>query len=135
MGYMSPWEEILELNNITEKIKLNALKWQAYNLRNFAGKKPPPGKNNIIVTHGFNIKLSFGTAVDEGYCMVLKPEDSEESLADSIGSFPVNAIARMSPESALLMQTCDDVRSDAINNTEDVLSSIDVDHDMRITKE
>merc|ERR1711862_804801 len=100
-------------------------------------------------THGFNIKLSFGTAVDEGYCMVLKPEDSEESLADSIGSltvankvftfandsFPVNAIARMSPESALLMQTCDDVRSDAINNTEDILASIDVDHDMKITKE
>merc|ERR1711971_1001021 len=148
--YMAPWEEILELNNITEKIKVNTLKWQAYNLRNFAGKKPPSGKNNIIVTHGFNIKLSFGTAVDEGYCMVLKPEDSEPSLADSIGSltvgnrefkfdnesFPVDAIARMSPESALLMQTCDDIRSDAIENDDDnLIASIDTDHNMKITQE
>jgi len=147
--YMAPWEEILELNNITEKIKVNALKWQAYNLRNIAGKKPSPGKNNIIVTHGFNIKLSFGTAVDEGYCMVLKPEDSEPSLADSIGSltvsnrvfnfgnesYPVNAIARMSPEAALVMQTCDDVRSDAINHDDIFSHSVDVDHDMKITKQ
>merc|ERR1712157_572444 len=91
-----------------------------------------------------------GTAVDEGYCMVLKPEDSEPSLADSIGSlivgnrafnfdndsFPVDAIARMSPESALLMQTCDDVRSDAIENDDDnLIASIDTDHDMKITRE
>jgi len=147
--YMSIWEEVLELYNITEIEKVNGLKWQAYNLRNFAGKKPSPGKNNIMITHGYNIKLAFGTAVDEGYCMVLKPEDSEPSLADSIGnlqvgnrlfyfdnnSFPVDAIARMSPESALLMQTCDDVRSDAIENDDDLLARIDTDHDMKITKE
>jgi len=147
--YMGGYLEVLALNNITEIIKLNALKWQAYNIRNFAGKKPAPGKNNIMVTHGFNIKLGFGTAVDEGYCMVLRPEDSEPSLADSIGSvtvanqvfefdndaFPVNAIARMSPESALLMQTCDEVRSDAIDDQNDVLAAIDTDHDMKITKE
>merc|ERR1712176_689018 len=148
--YMSIWEEVLALNNITEMVKVNGLKWQAYNLRNFAGKKPSPGKNNIMITHGFNIKLAFGTAVDEGYCMVLKPEDSEPSLADSIGSlivgnrafnfdndsFPVDAIARMSPESALLMQTCDDVRSDAIENDDDnLIARIDTDHDMKITQE
>lgn len=148
--YMSIWEEVLALNNITEMVKVNGLKWQAYNLRNFAGKKPSPGKNNIMITHGFNIKLAFGTAVDEGYCMVLKPEDSEPSLADSIGSlivgnrafnfdndsFPVDAIARMSPESALLMQTCHDVRSDAIENDDDnLIASIDTDHDMKITQE
>merc|ERR1712194_401590 len=147
--YMSIWEEILALQNITSLVKVNALKWQAYNMRNFAGKKPAPGKNNIMITHGFNIKLAFGTAVDEGYCMVLKPEDPLPSLADSIGSltvgnrqfifdndsFPVDAIARMSPESALLMQTCDDVRSDAIENDDDLLARIDTDHDMKITKE
>ena len=148
--YMGGWKEVLAVNNITEIIKSNALKWQAYNLRNFAGKKPLPGKNNVMVTHGFNIKLAFGAAVDEGYCMVLKPEDSEPSLAESIGSltvanqvftfdndsFSVNAVARMSPESAAHMQTCDDVRSDAIGNqdSDDVLALYDVNHDMKITK-
>ena len=78
--YMGGWKEVLAKNNITDIIKANALKWQAYNLRNFAGKKPSPGKNNVMVTHGFNIKLGFGTAVDEGYCMVFKPEDSEPTL-------------------------------------------------------
>jgi len=84
--------------------------------------------------------------------MVLKPEDSEPSLADSFGSltvadrefvfdddsFPVNAIARMSPESALLMQTCDDARIDAIgvgSGGDDLLASIDANHDMKITRE
>jgi len=147
--YMSIWEEILALQNITSLVKVNALKWQAYNMRNFAGKKPAPGKNNIMITHGFNIKLAFGTAVDEGYCMVLKPEDTLPSLADSIGSltvgnrqfifdndsFPVDAIARMSPESALLMQTCDDVRTDAIKNDDGALATIDADHDMKISRE
>uniref|UniRef100_A0A6U5EJ03 EF-hand domain-containing protein n=1 Tax=Corethron hystrix TaxID=216773 RepID=A0A6U5EJ03_9STRA len=148
--YMGGWKEVLELNNITQKVKPNALKWQAYNLRNFAGKKPPEGKNNIMVTHGFNIKLAFGTAVDEGYCLVLKPSDNEPSLAESIGSlevsnrvftfdddsFPVDAIARMSPESAVHMQTCDDVRSDSIINPNgDVIASYDTNHDMKITLE
>ena len=32
-----------------------------------------------MVTHGFNIKLAFGAAVDEGYCMILKPSDTEPS--------------------------------------------------------
>merc|ERR1740129_884276 len=86
--YMSIWGEVLALNNITEMVKVNGLKWQAYNLRNFAGKKPSPGKNNIMITHGFNIKLAFGTAVDEGYCMVFRPDDSRPSLAESVGSLP-----------------------------------------------
>ena len=47
--YMAPWKEILALNNITEIVKINALKWQAYNIRNLAGKKPSPGKNNVMV--------------------------------------------------------------------------------------
>jgi hypothetical protein len=106
-----------------------------------------------MVTHGFNIKLAFGTAVDEGYCMVLKPEDAELSLAESIGSlpvadkefqfdydsFPVNAIARMSPESANHMQSCNDVRSaqirDTSKNEADILAALDDNADMRITKE
>merc|ERR1712194_696478 len=38
--------------------------------------------------------------------------------------------------SALLMQTCDDVRSDAIENDDDnLIASIDTDHDMKITQE
>jgi len=147
--YMSVWKEILELNNITDIVQLNALKWQAYSIRNLAGKKPSLGKNTVMVTHGFNIKLAFGTAVDEGYCMVFKPEDSLPSLADSIGSYtvgnkvfnfandsyPVDAIARMSPEAALAMQTCDDVRSDARNGGEGVLAEVDTDYDMKITKD
>ncbi|VEU36698.1 unnamed protein product [Pseudo-nitzschia multistriata] len=148
--YMGGWKEVLMLYNITEVIKPNALKWQAYNIRNFVGKKPEPGTNNIMVTHGFNIKLGFGLAVDEGYCMVLKPEDSEPSLAESIGSltvanqifeyesdsFPVDAIARMSPESAPLMQTCDNVRADARDSDdEDLFALLDANHDMMITKE
>ena len=42
----------------------------------------------------------------------------------------------MSPESAAHMQTCDDVRSDAIGNqdSDDVLALYDVNHDMKITK-
>ena len=47
--YMAPWKEVLALNNITEIVKVNALKWQAYNIRNLAGKKPSPGKNNVMV--------------------------------------------------------------------------------------
>jgi len=149
--YMSAWKEVLKMNNITDISKPNAIKWQAYNLRNFAGKRPMPGKNNIMVTHGFNIKLALGTAVDEGYCMVLKPDESGPSLAESIGSltvanqvftfdkdsFPVNAIARMSPESAVHMQTCDDVRNDSINNqdVDNVLAAYDINHDMKITKD
>mmetsp|Transcript_16115 Transcript_16115/g.17771 ORF Transcript_16115/g.17771 Transcript_16115/m.17771 type:complete len:629 (-) Transcript_16115:371-2257(-) len=150
--YMSPWKEVLALNNITEISKPNALKWQAYNIRNFVGKKPSPGTNNVMITHGFNIKLGFGTAMDEGYCMILKPDDREPSLAESIGSltvanrvfefdddsFPVDAIARMSPESAVYMQTCDDVRADAMKGqqgTDDVLAVYDTNHDMKITKE
>ena len=149
--YMGGWKEVLALNNITQIIKPNALKWQAYNLRNFAGKKPSSGKNNIMVTHGFNIKLAFGVAVDEGYCMVLKPDDKEPSLKESIGSltvvnrifsfdedsFPVDAIARMSPESAVQMQTCDNVCTHAINNPNDfnVLASYDINNDMTITKD
>lgn len=54
-------------------------------------------------------------------------------------SFPVDAIARMSPESARLMQMCDDVRADARDSsnddTEDLLTSMDANHDMMITKE
>ena len=149
--YMGGYKEVLALNNITEISKPNALKWQAYNIRNFAGKKPSPGTNNVMITHGFNIKLGFGTAVDEGYCMILKPDDMEPSLAESIGSltvanrvfefdddsFPVDAIARMSPESAVYMQTCDDVRSDAMGQQgeDDVLAIYDTNHDMKITKE
>ena len=103
----------------------------------------------MFSSHGFNIKNAFGTAVDEGYCMIFRPEDSLPSLKESIGSltvgnkmfdfhddaFPVNAIARMSPESALLMQTCDDARYDAINGGDGVLNEIDTNHDMEITKE
>jgi len=152
--YMGGWKEVLIKNNITELAKSNAVKWQAYNLRNFAGKKPQAGTNNVMVTHGFNIKLAFGTAVDEGYCMVLKPEDSEPSLKESIGSltvankefefdedsFPVNAIARMSPESAIHMQTCVDVRSEVTDSPNDatftgVLSLYDTNKDMKITKD
>ena len=152
--YMGGWKEVLIKNNITEMVKSNAVKWQAYNLRNFAGKKPQAGMNNVMVTHGFNIKLAFGTAVDEGYCMVLKPEDGEPSLKDSIGSltvankvfnfdedsFPVNAIARMSPESAIHMQTCVDVRSEVTDSPDaaaftGVLSLYDTNHDMKITKD
>lgn len=99
------------------------------------------------------MKLGYGLAVDEGYCLVLRPDDSEPSLAESISnltvgnkqfkfdndSFPVDAIARMSPESARFMQTCDDVRTDARDgsngSTEDLLTSIDANHDMMITKE
>ena len=148
--YMGGWKEVIKLNNITEATKSNAIKWQAYNLRNFAGKTPLPGKNNIMVTHGFNIKLAFGTAVDEGYCMVLKPKIDGPSLAESIGSltvanrvftfdndsFPVDAISRMSPESATHMQTCDDVRTDHINNPSDnLLTSYDINNDMKITED
>ena len=52
-------------------------------------------------------------------------------------SFPVDAIARMSPESAVQMQTCDNVRTDAINNPNDdnVLASYDTNNDMKITKD
>ena len=77
--------------------------------------------------------------------MIFKPDDNLPSLKDSIGSlevgnkvfnfandsYPVDAIARMSPESAIVMQVCDDVRSDAGG---DLLTEIDVDHDMKITK-
>ena len=56
--YMGGWKEVLAVNNITELSKPNALKWQAYNIRNFAGKKPFAGTNNVMVTHGFNIKVS-----------------------------------------------------------------------------
>ncbi len=152
--YMGGWKEVLIKNNITELVKSNAVKWQAYNLRNFAGKKPQAGTNNVMVTHGFNIKLAFGTAVDEGYCMVLKPEDGQPSLKDTIGSltvankafnfdedsFPVNAIARMSPESAIHMQTCVDVRSEVTDSPDaatftGVLSLYDTDQDMKITKD
>lgn len=146
--YMGGWKEVLAVNNITDVVKLNALKWQAYNIRNFAGKKPAEGTNNVMVTHGFNIKLGFGTAVDEGYCMILKPVDTEPSLAESIGNltvgnqvfefdgdaFPVDAIARMSPQSAGHMQTCDEVRND-LSNTDDVLALYDSNHDMKITRE
>ena len=87
-------------------VKSNALKWQAYNLGHLAGKKSQVGMNNVMVTHGFNINRAFRTAVDE---------DGEPSLKQSIlgsmtvpnkvfkfdeDSFPVNAIARMTPESA-----------------------------------
>ena len=55
--YMGGWKEVLAVNNITSIVKSNALKWQAYNIRNFAGKKPAAGTNNMMVTHGFNIKV------------------------------------------------------------------------------
>ena len=55
--YMGGWTEVLAVNNITSIVKSNALKWQAYNIRNFAGKKPAAGTNNVMVTHGFNIKV------------------------------------------------------------------------------
>jgi len=79
--------------------------------------------------------------------------DSLPSLGDSIGSltvgnrqfqfdnysFPVDNIARMSPETPLLMQACDDVRAHAIENdndqTIDLLAAIDANHDMKISKE
>lgn len=50
--YMGGWKEVLALQNITEVTKPNGLKWQAYSLRNFAGKKPAPATNNVMVTHG-----------------------------------------------------------------------------------
>ena len=89
--------------------------------------------------------------MDEGYCMVLKPDDTEPSLAESIGSltvankvfefesnsFPVDAIARMSPESSVHMQTCNDVRTELSNTQDeaDVLASYDSNHDMKITSD
>uniref|UniRef100_A0A7S2EKX3 EF-hand domain-containing protein n=1 Tax=Ditylum brightwellii TaxID=49249 RepID=A0A7S2EKX3_9STRA len=149
--YLGSWREVLAVNNITAISVENAFKWQAYNLRNFAGKKPMAGTNNVMVTHGFNMMRGFGTAVDEGYCMVLKPDDTQPSLAESIGnltvanqvfqfdsdSFPVDAIARMSPQSALHMQTCDDVRVDLSGSQDktDVLALYDSNHDMKITRD
>ncbi len=56
--YMGGWKEVLTSYNITQLVAGNALKWQAYNLRNFAGVKPMAGKNNIMVSHGFNIKVN-----------------------------------------------------------------------------
>ena len=58
--YMGGDKEVANYYNITPAVKPNALKWQAYNIRNFAGKKPKDGFNNVMVTHGFNIKLGFG---------------------------------------------------------------------------
>ena len=144
-------KEVAGLYNITNGSRSDGIRYQAYSLRNFAGKKPSAGTNNIMVTHGFNIKSAFGTAVDEGYCMVLKPDDSKASLADSYGAlpvgdvmfqfdndaFPVDAIARMSPESALLMQSCSDVQADAIHGAPEdrfLLTAMDANHDMKITR-
>ncbi len=82
--------------------------------------------------------------------MVMKPDDTLPSLGASIGNFtvankvfefgddsyPVHHIARMSPESAAHMQTCDDVRVDLENNQDDdVLALYDSNHDMKITKD
>lgn len=163
---MADWKEVLaEFDIVTpdedtpaETIKMseqNALKWQAYNLRNLAGKKPAAGTNNVMVTHGLNIKNAFGIAVDEGYCVVLKPSgDAGESLSDTIGtltvanqefefdtdSFPVDAIARMSPESAIHMHTCHDVqqtvkRSESISKSFVKSLEYDADGDLSITAE
>jgi hypothetical protein len=79
--------------------------------------------------------------------MVLKPADQGPSLADSIGnltvsnrvfvfdsdSFPVEAIARMSPESALHMQTCHDVQND--NSVKSTAQTYDTDNNFKITKD
>ncbi len=81
--------------------------------------------------------------------MVLKPDDTLPSFASSIDnitvankvfefgndSYPFHAIARMSPESAAHMQTCNDVRADLENDEEDVLALYDSNHDMKITKD
>ena len=83
--------------------------------------------------------------------MVFKPDDTKPSLAESIGSltvankdfefdsnsFPVDAIARMSPQSAVHMQTCDNVRVDLSNTQDktDMLALYDSNNDMKITKD
>ena len=83
--------------------------------------------------------------------MVLKPDDTKPSLAESIGSltvadkvfnfdsnsFPVDAIARMSPQSAVHMQTCGNVRDHLVSSQDenDVLALYDSNHDMKITKD
>ncbi len=59
LNYMGGWKEVLNYYNITTSGGMNpALAWQAYNMRNFAGIKPMAGKNNIMVSHGFNIKVN-----------------------------------------------------------------------------
>mmetsp|Transcript_28862 Transcript_28862/g.31898 ORF Transcript_28862/g.31898 Transcript_28862/m.31898 type:complete len:597 (+) Transcript_28862:108-1898(+) len=146
--YMGGAAEVANYYNITPGIKPNALKWQAFNIRNFAGKKPKDGFNNVMVTHGFNIKLGFGLPLDEGYCIVLKPEDSLPSLAESIGeiavgdqvftfdedAYPVDAIARMSAESANLMQMCSDIQANSVDSIT-TLMNYDADGDMKVSKE
>lgn len=146
--YMGGATEVTNYYNITPGIKPNALKWQAFNIRNFAGKKPKDGFNNVMVTHGFNIKLGFGLPLDEGYCIVMKPEDSLPSLAESVGeipvgdqtfvfdddAYPVDAIARLSAESANLMQICSDVQENSIDSTS-TLMSYDTNGDMKVSEE
>eukprot|EP00957_Ditylum_brightwellii_P191691 14593473-Ditylum_brightwellii.AAC.1 len=83
--------------------------------------------------------------------MVLKPDDTQPSLAELIGnlmvanqvfqfdsnSFPVDAIARMSPQSVVYMQTCDNVHIDLLGSQDktDILALYDSNHDMKITKD
>lgn len=70
--------EVINLNNITgNPTKLDAFQWAAYNLIHFARKKPSLGKNNVVIDHGFSIKTAFELAVDEGYCVVLKPSGND----------------------------------------------------------
>ena len=85
------------------------------------------------------MKLSLGTTENEGFYVVLKPEDRESSLAHYASSFtvfnivfnfgnesfPINVITRKLPEVMLVMKTCDEAHSDKTNH--DAMLSISVD--------
>ena len=55
--------------------KPDGIKWAVYSLRNVMGKKPEDGMNNVMVTHGFNIKLAWtrGTMRYSGRSTRIRP--------------------------------------------------------------
>jgi hypothetical protein len=103
--------------------KSDAVARQVKQLRRIAGTPPAAGMNDVFVTHGFNIRNAFGTAVDEGYALILKAGPENGAVEDSIcerdledgstdvfeypdGTYNVDLVARMPPDGWSKMNKC-----------------------------
>jgi broad specificity phosphatase PhoE len=47
----------------------------ARRLRRLLGRRPPEGRNTVLIGHGFNITEATGVTIAEGECAVFQPTD------------------------------------------------------------
>jgi len=108
--YMANWKEFASEEGLDEgATEIDVKTSQVWRLRSLLGQAPAAGTNRLYVSHGFNIKWGTGLAVDEGTCLVFRPDGEEvggttctrPSLTDSPFTFPAAHCGSIVAETAV----------------------------------